>query len=110
MSDSGDTRVEKIAESAWLKIIGRAGLALFVPGILWACATLTSVDRRLAKVETQLQVSPAAYTRDEAVEFAKAIGARFDGMGARFDGDERWIASNAHRLDTLEDARRRALK
>jgi len=75
-------------------------MALFVPGVLWVGATLMSVDNRLGKVETQLQVSPAAYTRAEAVEFAKAIS-------ARFDGDERWIANNGHRLDALEVARRR---
>lgn len=95
--------LERVAESQWLKITGRAGMALFVPGVLWVGGTLMSVDKRLGAVEKQLQVSPVAYTRDEAVEFAKA-------MGARFEGDERWIQTNQHRIENLEDARDRLLR
>lgn len=92
--------LERVAESQWLKVIGRAGMALFVPGVIWVGGTLMSVDKRLAAVETTLKVSPVSYTRDEAVEFAKA-------MGARFDGDERWIQTNQHRIEALEAVRRR---
>lgn len=92
-------KLDRLADSSALKVIGRLGMLLFVPAVLWVGSTLTSVDRRLLSVENQLKNFPPV-TREEFVSFKENVG-------ERFTANERWLGDNGHRIQALEAARDR---
>lgn len=101
MSGAGNdvTKLDQIADSSFVKSVGKISMVLIVPAILWVGGTLTSVDRRLLSVENQLKNFPPV-TREEFVTLKENVS-------NRFTSNERWLGSNGHRIEVLEAVRDR---
>jgi hypothetical protein len=92
-----NAKIETVADSAILKMIGRGAQILAVPAFLWFGNTLLSIDHRLSNVETTLAIkAPDIYPRSEANQ-------AFQTLNARINGQDTIILSNTHRIGALEE-------
>lgn len=92
-----NAKIETVADSAILRLLGRGALALMIPAFIWFGSKLISIDQRLGNVETIVQLkAPDIYPRGEAAQAFSTVNARIDGLGIQ-------IQSNTHRIGALED-------